>query len=197
MVPDEDDDWEVDARDIAMMSLSCRKFSYGATNRITTEAIAIECAEDDAKLLQARLAAAVSQGLMPRGLKYVPRVAAKHMGEADYVQLLKDQAATMRQYVSIPISGLTAAAMAHHIDMSDDNSFTTPMALKHAIEQNTKIYRVEPTNDTQHGKWLLITERIFRNQHPTVRRRTTTRIFPTTPGRTRMETRQMEHTITL
>jgi hypothetical protein len=158
---DEDDDWEVDAREIATLTLSCRKFSYGATNRITTEAIAIECAEDDAKLLQARLAAAMTQDLMPKGLKYIPRAAAKHMGEDDYLQLLKDQTAMMRRSVSVPISGLTAAAMSHRIDISDDNGFTTTMTLKQAIEQHPKIHRVEPTNDTQNGKWLLITDRRF------------------------------------
>jgi hypothetical protein len=169
-VSGEDDDWEVDAREIATMTLECRKFSYGATNPITTEAIAIECAEEDAKILQARLAAAMSQDLMPKGLTYVPRAAAKHLGETDYIQLLKEQAAILRQSVSVPISGLTAAAMEHGIDVSDDNGFTTHMALKCAIEQNAKIHCVEPTNDTLNGKWLLITKLKLktRTRHPTI-----------------------------
>jgi hypothetical protein len=155
----EDNDWEVDARDIAEMTLDCRKFSYGATNRVTTEAIAIECAEADAKLLRARLSAAMLQQLMPKGLKYIPRAAAQHLGEEDYRKILQDQAAMMRRSVSVPISGITPDAMAFNVEITDDNGFTTHMTLKQAIERNTRIRRVEPTNDTRRGKWLLITER--------------------------------------
>jgi hypothetical protein len=157
----EDNDWEIDARAVAPITLSTRKFSYGATNRITTEAIAVECAAEDAKLTQARLAAAMSQALMPKGMKFIPRAAARHMGEEHYRKLLQDQAAMMRQSVSVPISGVTATAMTYDIEIEDDNGFTTSMTLKQAIERNNKIRRVEPTNDTRNGKWLLITEKRF------------------------------------
>jgi hypothetical protein len=157
----EDNDWEIDARAVAPMTISTRKFSYGAINRITTEAIAIECAAEDAKLLQARLAAAMSQALIPKGMKYVPRAAAKHMGEENYRKLLKEQESMMRQSVSVPISGITAEAMSYDVDTHDENGFTTQMTLKQAIERNNKIRRVEPTNDTKNGKWLLITDKRF------------------------------------
>jgi hypothetical protein len=49
--------------------------------------------------------------------------------------------------------------MSFNVEIIDENGFTTHMTLKQAIERNTRIRRVEPTNDTRRGKWLLITER--------------------------------------
>jgi methyl coenzyme M reductase subunit D len=146
---DDDDSLSHVAPKIPHFEISIRTFAFTRQKKTTTtQALAIDCAEDDEATLQPLFEAVDDQGLMPVHSYFFPR--GVEIADEEYHNLLTTQKSLITNSVVIPVMGLSQKALNSYI--TNANGIKTK--LLYEILRQESIDRIEPTKNI--GKWFII-----------------------------------------
>jgi hypothetical protein len=158
---EEDDDESMTALKLVVPDFELLVSTVGFGNgkdRITTRAIDIHCAVEDAALLKELFSRCKLTDHDGSG-RFIPRGLAQMATTTVYKNYLWKHNKFLQEITQVPIFGLSRAAANYLIRNHDTASGkTSHMPVRAIIEKSASVISLEPTNRTDElGKWFLIT----------------------------------------